>query len=55
MQEKVNFIYDAKNHPGDLNLIMQGIAREAADYTAIGSTIFTEPIETTCVSVVLQG
>ena len=31
MQEKFNFVYDAKNHPGDLNLILQGIDRKVAD------------------------
>ena len=31
IQEKFNFIYDAEHHPGDLDLIIRGIDREAAD------------------------
>ena len=31
MQEKFNFVNDEENHLGDLNLILQGIDREAAD------------------------
>ena len=31
MQEKFNFIYDAKHHPGDFDLIIWGIDREATD------------------------
>ena len=30
MQERFNFIYDAEHYPGDLNLIIRGIEREAA-------------------------
>ena len=31
MQEKFNFIYDAEHHPGDLDLIIHGIDREAVE------------------------
>ena len=31
MQEKFNFIYDAQHHPGDLELIMRGVDKKAAD------------------------
>ena len=31
MQEKFNFVYDTRNHPGNLNLILRGIDKEAAD------------------------
>ena len=31
MQEKFNFIYDAEHHLSDLNLIIRGIDREAAN------------------------
>ena len=31
MQEKFNFIYDVEHHFGDLDLIIRGIDREAAD------------------------
>ena len=31
IQEKFNFIYDAEHHPSDLDLLIRGIDREAAD------------------------
>ena len=31
MHGKINFVYDAKNHPGDFNLIVRGIDREVVD------------------------
>ena len=31
MQEKFNFTYNVKNHPGDLDLIIQEIGKEATD------------------------
>ena len=31
MQEKFKFIYDAQNHPSDLDLIIKGIDREVAN------------------------
>ena len=31
MQEKFNFVYDTENYPDDVNLILRGIGREAAD------------------------
>ena len=31
MEEKFNFIYDSQQHPGDLDSIIRGIDKEAAD------------------------
>ena len=31
MQDKFRFVYDEENHPGDLDMILRGLDREAAD------------------------
>ena len=31
MQDKFKFVYDADHHPGDLDMILCGIDREAVD------------------------
>ena len=31
MQDKFKFVYDENNHPGDLDMILRGLDREATD------------------------
>ena len=39
MQEKFNFIYDARNHPVTLTWYYKGLKEKLQIYTAIGSTL----------------
>ena len=56
MQEKFNFIYDAQNHPGNVDLILQGIDKEAADlYRDWRYTLYRDYRSNVCIDGVVRA